>query len=77
LGPVVRNGAVLILVDKEGEFANRREELINLGPGALAWLHGFQKLRVVTEKTQDMPYAFLNLVQGVILWRLPALATEP
>jgi transposase len=37
---------------------------------AIAWLHGFRKLRLVTEKTEDMQYAFLNLAHVVILWRL-------
>ncbi len=37
---------------------------------ALSWLHGFRKLRLVTEKTEDMQYAFLNLAQVVILWRV-------
>jgi transposase len=36
----------------------------------IAWLHGFRKLRLVTEKGLDMQYAFLNLAHGVILWRL-------
>jgi transposase len=42
---------------------------------SIAWLHGFRKLRLVTEKGLDMQYAFLNLAHGVILWRLlqPAL----
>jgi transposase len=37
---------------------------------AIAWLHGFRKLRLVTEKTEDMQYAFLNLAHVVILWRV-------
>jgi transposase len=37
---------------------------------AIAWLHGFRKLRLVTEKTEDMQYAFLNLAHFVILWRI-------
>lgn len=36
----------------------------------IAWLHGFRKLRLVTEKGLDMQYAFLNLAHSVILWRL-------
>jgi transposase len=38
----------------------------------IAWLHGFRKLRLVTEKTLDMQYAFLNLAQAIICWRLIA-----
>jgi transposase len=37
---------------------------------AIAWLHGFRKLRLVTEKGLDMQYAFLTLAHGVILWRI-------
>lgn len=36
----------------------------------LSWLHGFRKLRLVTEKGEDMQYAFLNLAHAIILWRL-------
>jgi transposase len=36
---------------------------------ALAWLHGFRKLRLVTEKTLDMQYALLNLATAVICYR--------
>jgi transposase len=36
----------------------------------LSWLHGFRKLRLVTEKTPDMQYAFLNLATAVICWRI-------
>jgi transposase len=36
----------------------------------IAWLHGFRKLRLVTEKGLDMQYAFLTLAHGVILWRI-------
>jgi transposase len=35
----------------------------------LAWLHGFRKLRLVTEKTLDMQYAFLTLAVSVICCR--------
>jgi transposase len=35
----------------------------------LAWLHGFRKLRLVTEKTQEMQYAFLTLAHAIIVWR--------
>ena len=27
----------------------------------ISWLHGFRKLRFVTEKTDEMQFAFLNL----------------
>jgi len=37
---------------------------------ALAWLHGFRKLRLVTEKTEAMQYAFLNLAHVIILWKI-------
>lgn len=40
----------------------------------LAWLHGFRKLRFVTEKTEAMQYAFLNLAHVVILWRILQLS---
>jgi transposase len=36
---------------------------------ALAWLHGFRKLRLVTEKDLDMQYAFLTLAVTVICYR--------
>jgi transposase len=36
----------------------------------LSWLHGFRKLRLVTEKDLDMQYAFLNLAVSVICWRI-------
>jgi transposase len=32
----------------------------------LSWLHGFRKLRLVTEKNLDMQYAFLHLAVSVI-----------
>jgi transposase len=35
----------------------------------LSWLHGFRKLRLVTEKTLDMQYAFLTLATVVICHR--------
>ena len=35
----------------------------------LSWLHGFRKLRLVTEKTLQMQYAFLNLGIALICWR--------
>lgn len=35
----------------------------------LSWLHGFRKLRLVTEKGEDMQYAFLNLASALICWR--------
>jgi transposase len=34
-----------------------------------SWLHSFRKLRVVTEKTMHMQYAFLNLGVAIICWR--------
>jgi transposase len=36
----------------------------------LSWLHGFRKLRLVTEKGQDMQYAFLTLAISLICFRL-------
>jgi transposase len=41
---------------------------------ALAWFHGFRKLRFVTEKTEAMQYAFLNLAHAMILWRTMQLS---
>jgi transposase len=35
----------------------------------LSWLHGFRKLRFVTEKTQEMQYAFFNLALALICYR--------
>jgi transposase len=35
----------------------------------LSWLHGFRKLRLVTEKNLDMQYAFLTLAVCVICYR--------
>lgn len=35
----------------------------------LSWLHGFRKLRLVTEKNLDMQYAFLMLAVSVICHR--------
>lgn len=35
----------------------------------ISWLHGFRKLRLVTEKTQEMQYAFLNLALALICYR--------
>ena len=35
----------------------------------LSWLHGFRKLRFVTEKGQDMQYAFLTLAVSLICFR--------
>jgi transposase len=35
----------------------------------LSWLHGFRKLRLVTEKNLDMQYAFLTLAISVICYR--------
>jgi len=34
-----------------------------------SWLHGFRKLRFVTEKEQDMQFAFLNLGLALICLR--------
>jgi transposase len=36
----------------------------------ISWLHGFRKLRLVTEKNLDMQYAFLNLAVAMIYWRV-------
>ncbi len=37
---------------------------------ALSWLHGFRKLRLVTERGLDMQYAFLDLAVCIICWRI-------
>jgi hypothetical protein len=34
-----------------------------------SWLHGFRKLRFVTEKTQEMQFAFFNLALALICLR--------
>ena len=34
-----------------------------------SWLHGFRKLRFVTEKTKEMPFAFFNLALALICFR--------
>lgn len=34
-----------------------------------SWLHGFRKLRFVTEKTQEMQFAFFNLAMALICLR--------
>jgi transposase len=35
----------------------------------ISWLHGFRKLRFVTEKTQEMQFAFFNLALALICLR--------
>ncbi len=35
----------------------------------ISWLHGFRKLRFVTEKTPEMQYAFFNLALALICYR--------
>ncbi len=35
----------------------------------LSWLHGFRKLRLVTEKPLEMQYAFFNLALALICYR--------
>ena len=35
----------------------------------ISWLHGFRKLRLVTEKTEAMQFAFLDLALAVICFR--------
>jgi transposase len=35
----------------------------------ISWLHGFRKLRFVTEKTQEMQFAFFNLGLALIAFR--------
>ena len=35
----------------------------------ISWFHGFRKLRFVTEKTQDMQFAFFNLALSLICFR--------
>ncbi len=37
--------------------------------GLFSWLHGFRKLRFVTEKAQEMQFAFLNLGLALICLR--------
>ena len=39
-----------------------------------SWLHGFRKLRFVTEKTEEMQFAFLNLALSLICFRFVAAA---
>ena len=34
-----------------------------------SWLHGFRKLRFVTEKDLDMQFAFLDLALALICYR--------
>ena len=36
----------------------------------ISWLHGFRKLRIVTERDLDMQYACLNLAVAVICWHI-------
>jgi transposase len=35
----------------------------------ISWLHSFRKLRLVTEKTQEIQFAFLNMALGLISYR--------
>ena len=35
----------------------------------ISWLHGFRKMRLVTEKTEEMKFAFFNLAQSLICFR--------
>jgi transposase len=35
----------------------------------ISWLHGFRKIRFVTEKTDEMQFAFLNLALAMICFR--------
>ena len=35
----------------------------------ISWLHGFRKMRLVTEKTEEMKFAFFNLAQALICFR--------
>ena len=35
----------------------------------IAWLHGFRKLRLVTEKTEEMKFALFDLAQSLICFR--------
>ena len=35
----------------------------------ISWLHGFRKIRMVTEKTEEMQVAFLNLATAIICFR--------
>jgi transposase len=35
----------------------------------LSWMHSFRKLRLVTEKTQEMQFAFFNLALALICFR--------
>jgi len=36
----------------------------------ISWMHGFRKLRLITEKTDEMKYAFLDLAIALICYRL-------
>ena len=35
----------------------------------ISWLHGFRKMRFVTEKTEESQFAFLNLAAALICFR--------
>lgn len=60
----------------EPKLAKRRTEH-GSGLGVYRWVaerffareHGFRKLRLVTEKTEEMPFAFLNLAAALICFR--------
>lgn len=39
----------------------------------ISWLHGFRKLRFVTEKTQDMQFAFFDLALICFRFLMPSL----
>ena len=40
----------------------------------ISWLHGFRKLRLVTEKTKPMQYAFFDLALALICFRFLGLS---
>jgi hypothetical protein len=35
----------------------------------VSWLHGFRKLRLVTEKTQEIQFAFFNIALALTCFR--------
>jgi hypothetical protein len=60
----------------EAKFAKRRTKHGSglgifrwVAERTISWLHGFRKLRFVTEKTQEMQFAFFNLALALICSR--------
>jgi len=45
--------------------------------GTIAWLHGFRKLRFVTEKDQEMQFAFFSLALALICFRFLTGLDDP